>query len=99
MLFPPRCGIWEFQLIGVMAGLSIGRYDPQAHQIVYQKQRERTVCALVQDRRGILGEHYRIKNTGSCTVISQDVGHTDDDGWTLHHYTALDVYFEVRQSK
>jgi len=75
------------------------RYDPQAHQIVYEKDGERTVCALVQDREGIFGQHYRVRNTGSCGVISQDTRHTDDDGWALHHYMALDVYFEVRPSQ
>lgn len=75
------------------------RYDPSAQEIVYEKDGHRTVCAQVQDQKGIFGRRFHIKNTGSCLVTSEDAKHTADNGWSIRHYRAIDVYFEVRPAE
>jgi hypothetical protein len=72
------------------------KYDPQAHTIVYEGDGQSTVCANVDERKGIFGKHLKIKNTGSCFVVSEDVKHAEDDGWAMRRFKALDTYFEVR---
>jgi len=72
------------------------KYDPQAHTIVYQGEGKSTVCANVEESKGIFGKHLRIKNTGSCVVTSEDAKHAEDDGWSIHRFQAIDTYFEVR---
>ncbi len=71
-------------------------YDAAAHEVVYQANGRRTVCADVQEHKGFFGEHLKIKNTGACTVTAQDVKHAEDDGWAIQRFRAIDTYFEVR---
>ena len=72
------------------------KYDPQAHTIVYEGDGKSTVCANVEERKGLFGKHLKIKNTGSCVVTSEDAKHAEDDGWSIHRFQAIDTYFEVR---
>jgi len=69
-------------------------YDPAASSVVYDEGGKRTVCALVQKTKG--RQTLRAKSTGSCVVTASVGEHTQDDGFSLHHSRALDVYFEVR---
>lgn len=71
------------------------KYDLLAHTIVYEGDGKTTVCANVEERKGVLGKHLKIKNTGSCLVTAEDVKHAEDDGWSIHRFKAIDTYFEV----
>jgi len=71
-------------------------YDEAAHEIVYQANGKRTVCADVLQHKGLFGQHLKIKNTGACTVTAEDVKHAEDDGWAIQRFRAIDTYFEVR---
>ncbi len=35
------------------------------------------------------------KNTGSCTVTATVAAYTDDDGWSIYRFGAIDIYLEV----
>ncbi len=70
-------------------------YDPLAHTVVYEGEGRRTVCANVVEHKGIFGRRLSIRNTGSCVVITEDVEHREDDGWSIRRYRAIDAYFEV----
>jgi hypothetical protein len=72
------------------------KYDPQAHTIVYEASGKITVCANVEEHKGIFGKHLKIKNIGSCVVTAEDVAHAEDDGWSIPRFRAIDTYFEVR---
>lgn len=71
-------------------------YEPLTHTIAYEGGGQRTMCANVTQHKGIFGRHLRIKNTGSCVVIAEDVEHREDDGWAIRKYRAIDTYFAVR---
>lgn len=71
-------------------------YDPAAHAVVYEAAGKQTVCANVEERKGLFGRHLVIKNTGSCVVSSQDAKHAEDNGWEIRRFDAIDTYFEVR---
>jgi hypothetical protein len=71
-------------------------YEPLTHTSAYEGGGQTTVCANVAHRKGIFGRHLRIRNTGSCVVIIEDVEHREDDGWAIRKYRAIDTYFEVR---
>ena len=72
------------------------RYDPASHTVVYEDSGKRTVCAYVKERSGILRNHPRVQNTGSCFVSAEVAKHAEDDGWEVRRFTAIDTYFEVR---
>ena len=72
------------------------KYDPEMREIVYEGEGKATVCAKVDDHKGIFGKHLRIKNTGSCIVTAEDTKHAEDDGWSIHRFSAINTYFEVR---
>ena len=71
-------------------------YDAAVHQVVYEANGKRTVCADVVEHKGLFGQRLKIKNTGACTVTAEDVKHAEDDGWAIQHFRAIDTYFEVR---
>ena len=79
--------------IAQIPGLS---YDGATHQIVYDANGARTVCATVEQRRGLFGQRTKIKNTGACFVTARVSEHAEDDGWNIHRFRAIDTYFEVR---
>src|SRR5712692_153886 len=56
-------------------------FDPSVHAVVYEGDGKRTVCAVVQERRGLFGTHLSMRNTGSCVVIATVADHAQDDGW------------------
>jgi hypothetical protein len=70
-------------------------YDAAAHAVVYESNGARDVCATVEVRRGLFGRHLKIRNTGACTVSAVVANHSEDDGWSIHHFRALDTYLEV----
>ena len=71
-------------------------YDAAAHEVVYEANGKRTVCADVQTHKGLFGQHLKIRNTGACTVTAEDAKHAEDDGWAIQRFRAIDTYFEVR---
>ena len=72
------------------------KYLPQAHSVVYEVNGQQTVCAQVQERKGLFGTRVRIKNTGLCRVTAERAKHAEDDGWQIRRFTAIDTYFEVQ---
>jgi hypothetical protein len=72
------------------------RYDAGAHAIVYDSKGTKSLCAIVADRSGLFGHHLKVKNTGSCTVSVVAASHTEDTGWNLRRFRALDTYLEFR---
>ncbi len=71
-------------------------YDAAAHAVVYESNGTRDVCATVDVHDGLFGRHIKIKNTGACRVSAVVANHAEDDGWSLHHFRAIDTYFEAR---
>ena len=71
------------------------KYLPQAHAVVYEAGEKQTVCADVQQKKGLLGIRLHVKSTGLCFVIAERAKHADDDGWQIRRFTAIDTYFEV----
>ena len=71
------------------------QYDPNSRAIFYTSHGKQTVCANVEESRGILGKHTKVRNTGFCTVTAEDGKHSEDDGWRVHRSRTLDTYFEV----
>ena len=71
------------------------KYLPQSHAVVYEAAGKQTICADVQQKKGLLGARIHIKSTGLCTVIAERAKHADDDGWQIRRFTAIDTYFEV----
>lgn len=72
------------------------KYRPQNQTIIYDHDGRETVCAYVHNRRGLLHHGMQIKNTGACSVSSEDVPHAEDNGWQIQRFKAIDTYFEVR---
>ncbi|HWF91888.1 MAG TPA: hypothetical protein VN684_06370 [Terriglobales bacterium] len=72
------------------------KYDVVDQQVVYWANGKISVCANVEDHKGIFGRHLRVKSTGVCTVKVEDVKHAKDDGWAIRRFKAIDTYFEVR---
>jgi len=70
-------------------------YDAAAHEVVYDSNGTRTVCATVSQKGGLFGHHLKIRNTGACTVTASVTDHSEDDGWSIHRFRAIDTYFEV----
>jgi hypothetical protein len=71
------------------------KYVPAEQAVVYEANGQETVCARVEERKGLFGRHLRVKNTGSCTVTTERTKHAEDDGWAIQRFTAIDAYFEV----
>jgi len=67
----------------------------KAHAVVYEADGRQTVCANVQEHKGLFGSHAHIKITGLCIVTAQRAKHAADDGWQIQRFTAIDTYFEV----
>ena len=78
-----------------MAQLPGLRYDPKVQAVLYKADNRQTVCAHVEERKGIFGRRLIITNTGSCQVTAQDTKHAEDDGWGIRRFRAIDVYLEV----
>jgi hypothetical protein len=72
------------------------KYVPEKHAVVYEGAKRQTVCAQVRAGKGILHHGLHIRNTGACTVTSEDAKHAEDDGWQIRRFTAIDTYLEVR---
>ncbi len=72
------------------------RYDARAHAVVYDSDGTKSVCATVGDRSGLFGHHLKVKNTGACTVSVVAASHTEDTGWNVRRFRALDTYLEIR---
>lgn len=72
------------------------KYDAAAHEVIYDANGSKVVCATVSEHTGPIGHHLAVKSTGACTVSSVVADHTEDDGWSIHRFRALDTYFEVR---
>lgn len=72
------------------------KYDVADQEVVYVANGTTSVCAKVENHKGFLGRHLRVKSTGSCTVTSEDAKHAEDDGWAIQRFKAIDTYFEVR---
>jgi hypothetical protein len=75
-----------------LPGLS---YDAAAHAVVYDSNGTKAVCATVAERAGLLRHHLKIKSTGACIVKTVLADHSEDTGWDIHRFSALDTYFEV----
>jgi hypothetical protein len=72
------------------------RYDAGAHAVIYDANGTKSVCADVQDRSGLFGHRLKVKNTGACTVSVVAAEHTEDTGWNLRRFRALDTYLEIQ---
>lgn len=70
-------------------------YDAAARAVVYESNGARDVCATVDVRDGLFGHRLKVKNTGDCVVSAVVANHAEDDGWSIHHFQALDTYLEV----
>src|SRR3974390_2434694 len=46
------------------------KYLPQADAVVYEAGEKQTVCADVQQKKGLLGIRLHVKSTGLCFVIA-----------------------------
>jgi len=64
-------------------------WNAATRSVVYSADGRQTVCAVAEN-----GMH--LKSTGSCVITTSEGPHTRDDGWRLHHFNAIDTYFEVR---
>ena len=71
-------------------------YDPAAHEIVFEANGTRAVCAKVEEHHGLFGHRFKIRNTGACIVTARISAHVEDDGWDIRRFLELDTYFEVR---
>ena len=71
------------------------KYDAGAHAVVFDSDGTKSVCATVDDRLGLVGHHLKVKNTGACTVSVVAASHTEDTGWNLRRFRALDTYLEI----
>jgi hypothetical protein len=71
------------------------RYDAGAPAVVYDSNGTKSVCATVDGRPGLLGQRLKVRNTGSCTVSAVAADHTEDTGWNLHRFRALDTYMTI----
>jgi len=71
-------------------------YDLAAQAVIYERGNLRTICATVTNGHGIFASHTKVKSTGKCFVTAQNVERTEDDGWGIRRYQALDVYLEAR---
>ena len=78
--------------IAQIPGLS---YDAADHEVVYDANGTRAVCANVEEHSDLFGHHVKIRKTGACTVTTNVGQHAEDDGWSIHHFRAIDTYFEV----
>ena len=72
------------------------KYDVADQDVAYVANGTTSVCAKVEDHKGLFGRHLRVKSTGTCTVTAEDVKHAEDDGWAIQRFKAIDTYFEVR---
>lgn len=72
------------------------KYLPDTQSVVYEADGRETVCANVNQRKGLFGIRLHIKKTGLCTVTAEKTKHAEDDGWQIRRFTAIDTYFEVR---
>jgi len=71
------------------------KYIPQDHAVVYEADGKETICARVEEHKGLRGHGLHIKNTGNCKVTAERAKHLADDGWEIQRFTAIDAYFEV----
>ena len=71
-------------------------YDPSAHAVVYERNGQKTVCAIAQESRGRFGRRLKLKATGKCTITAIETEHSEDDGWKIRRFRAIDVYFEAQ---
>jgi len=71
-------------------------YDPGAHAVAYDSNGKKVVCATVSEKSGLLGRHLEVKSTGACTISTEFTEHSEDDGWSIHRFPALDTYLNVR---
>jgi hypothetical protein len=81
--------------VAQIPGLS---YDVANHEVVYETNGAKTVCATVDDRTGPFSHHEKITNTGACSVTALVENHVEDDGWSIYRFRALDTYFNVQST-
>jgi len=86
--------------IGYVGGLSATRvqlpglrWDPEEHAVVYQAGDKETKCAVA---RGTPGSHFRLRNTGACTVSTTAAILKSDDGWNVRSLKGLDVWLDTK---
>jgi len=72
------------------------KYDLATHEVVFESQGTRTVCATVAEQSGILGRRVKVRNTGACRVVTRVMEQTEDDGWNIHHFSVMNAYFEAQ---
>ena len=74
-------------------------YDKAARSVVYDSNGTKAVCATVNGTENIFGHRLKVKNTGACTVTvtvtTLVANRSEDSGWDIHRFRALDTYFEV----
>jgi hypothetical protein len=70
-------------------------YDASAHAVVYRQDGESTVCATVQQSRGLFGPRLKVTSTGKCFVTAETTKHAEDNGWSIRRFSAIDTYFET----
>lgn len=72
------------------------KYLPEQHSLVFETGGHTTVCAYVRERTAMLHHGMQVQNTGACRVTTQDSKHSEDDGWQIRRFKAIDTYLEVR---
>jgi len=72
--------------------------DAGHHEIVFEFNGARTVCATVADQAGPFGRREKINNTGACSAAARVENQTEDDGWSRRRFRALDTYFNVQST-
>ena len=72
------------------------KYDASAHTVVYEAEGNSTVCANVEEHKGLFGKHLKLRNTGACFVTADNSRHAEDNGWSIDRFQAIDTYFVVR---
>jgi hypothetical protein len=70
-------------------------YDEAAHEVIYESNGAKTVCATVTEESGFFGHHLKVKKSEACTVTTVVADHAEDTGWNIHRFRVIDAYFEV----
>jgi hypothetical protein len=85
-------GIGPEPTMAQIPGLS---YDAAARAVVYDAAGKRVICATASNYKLLFWKGLSLTPTGACTVRSRRTSHAEDNGWSIHHFQAIDTFFEV----
>ena len=72
------------------------RYDQDRQEIVFERDGTYAVCATVTPKRFLFARYLKIKETGNCTVTSQERVVRWDDGFETGERKMTDLVFNAR---